>query len=101
MASKPMTGSDVETIVVADTRSEVASPWMVLIYNDPVNLMSYVTMVIRKIFGYDEAKATAMMLDVHHKGKSIVWNGDREKAEFYVQQLQGYQLLAGMSKAGD
>ncbi len=78
----------------------LTAPWQVIVYNDPVNLMSYVAAVIRRIFGYSEDKARRLMLDVHHKGKAIVWTGDREKAEFYVQQLQSFQLLAAMKKAG-
>lgn len=72
--------------------------WEVLVLNDPVNLMSYVTLVIRRIFGYSEQKATELMLDVHNKGRAIVWTGEREKAELYVQQLQSHQLLASMRK---
>ncbi|MEZ5325344.1 MAG: ATP-dependent Clp protease adapter ClpS [Verrucomicrobiales bacterium] len=81
------------------TTTEEDTPWNVLVFNDPVNLMPYVTMVFQKVFGYSESKATQMMLDVHQKGKCVVWSGEREKAEFYVQQLQGYQLLATMKKA--
>ncbi len=76
------------------------TPWQVIIYNDPVNLMSYVTAVIRRVFGYSEERAGKFMLDVHHKGKAIVWTGERERAEFYVQQLQGHQLLTAMKKTG-
>ncbi|MDG2123154.1 MAG: ATP-dependent Clp protease adapter ClpS [Verrucomicrobiales bacterium] len=101
MAEIEVAEPGVGVVEVTKTEDACGSPWTVVVYNDPVNLMSYVTMVIRKIFGYDEAKAQAMMLDVHQKGKAIVWNGEREKAEFYVQQLQGYQLLAAMRKAGE
>ena len=73
-------------------------PWMVIVYNDPVNLMSFVTFVIRKVFGYDETRAQTLMMEVHTKGKSVVWTGAREKAELYVQQLQGFQLLAAMKR---
>jgi ATP-dependent Clp protease adaptor protein ClpS len=86
-------------IVDTETVAEQDTPWNVLVFNDPVNLMPYVTMVLQKVFGYSEAKATQMMLDVHQKGKCVVWSGEREKAEFYVQQLQGYQLQATMKKA--
>ena len=77
-------------------RDELAPPWQVLIFNDPVNLMSFVTLILRRIFGYSEQKATELMLQVHHRGRAIVWTGEREKAELYVQQLQSYQLLASM-----
>ena len=61
--------------------------------------MSFVTYALRKVFGYSEEKATSLMMEVHTKGKSIVWTGAREKAELYVQQLQGLQLLAAMKRA--
>ena len=96
-AVKTRPGIDVE--VGADSDERLTTPWMVIIYNDPVNLMSYVTVVIRRIFGYSEERARELMLDVHHKGKAIVWSGERERAEFYVQQLQSHQLLAAMKKA--
>ena len=82
-----------------DTDAELAQPWNVVVFDDPVNLMGFVTMVLRRIFGYSEEKATQLMLEVHQGGKSVVWSGEREKAEFYVQQLQSFQLLAAMKKA--
>jgi ATP-dependent Clp protease adaptor protein ClpS len=75
-------------------------PWHVIIYDDPVNLMSYVTMVIQRVFGYPPGTAERMMMEVHTRGKSIVWTGGRERAEHYVQQIQSWQLLAAMKKAG-
>jgi ATP-dependent Clp protease adaptor protein ClpS len=89
---------EVEAVPVSDIKGDtsLATPWQVLIFDDPVNLMSFVTMVIRRIFGYSEQKATELMLQVHNKGRAIVWTGDREKAELFVQQLQSYQLLAAM-----
>ena len=62
-------------------------------HNDPVNLMVYVTLVFRKVFGFSREKAESHMLEVHHKGRSIVWSGTRERAEFYVQQLHSHLLL--------
>jgi ATP-dependent Clp protease adaptor protein ClpS len=81
-----------ETEVVLDL------PWNVVIHNDPVNLMSYVTHVIRKLFGYDETEATRLMLQVHEQGRSIVWTGAREKAEHYVRELHAHQLLATLEQ---
>lgn len=81
-----------------ETKSTLDVPWKVIVYNDPVNLMSFVTFVIRKVFGYPEEQAQMLMVEVHEKGKSIVWTGEREKAELYVQQLQGFQLLAAMKR---
>lgn len=81
------------------TKSSLDSPWKVVVYNDPVNLMSFVTYALRKVFGYTEERAHSLMMEVHTKGKSVVWTGAREKAELYVQQLQGLQLLAAMKRA--
>jgi ATP-dependent Clp protease adaptor protein ClpS len=89
-------------VVVLDdteTKDELSTPWNVIVHNDPVNLMSYVTMVFRRVFGYPRSKAETLMLEVHHKGRSLVWSGGREQAEHYVQQLQSYQLLATMEKS--
>ncbi|MEZ5304843.1 MAG: ATP-dependent Clp protease adapter ClpS [Verrucomicrobiales bacterium] len=80
------------------SKDDLDQPWQVIIHNDPVNLMSYVTVVIRKIFGYNQQTAERMMLEVHHKGRSIVWSGDKERAELFVHQLHEHQLLATMSK---
>jgi ATP-dependent Clp protease adaptor protein ClpS len=83
-----------------ETRSEEALdiPWQVVVHNDPVNLMSYVTMVFQRVFGYPRDRAEKHMLEVHHKGRSILWSGMREPAELYVQQLHGYLLLATLEK---
>ena len=72
--------------------------WHVVVHNDPVNLMSYVTMVFQRVFGYPRDKAERHMLEVHHNGRSILWSGMRERAELYVQQLHGYLLLATIEK---
>ncbi len=80
-------------------REELDRPWLVVVHNDPVNLMSYVTMVFRRFFGWTSEKAEQHMMEVHHKGRSVVWSGGREQAELYVQQLHGFLLLASMEKA--
>jgi ATP-dependent Clp protease adaptor protein ClpS len=80
------------------TKSETELPWNVVVHNDPVNLMSYVTMVFQRVFGYPQDKAEKHMLEVHHNGRSILWSGGRERAELYVQQLHGYLLLATIEK---
>jgi len=80
------------------TEEEVDLPWQVVVHNDPVNLMSYVTMVFQRVFGYPRDKAEKHMLEVHQKGRSILWSGMRERAELYVQQLHGYLLLATLEK---
>jgi ATP-dependent Clp protease adaptor protein ClpS len=81
------------------TKEELATPWNVVVHNDPINLMTYVTMVLQRVFGYTRPKAEQLMLEVHHKGRSIVWSGGREQAEHYVHQLQSYQLLTTMEKS--
>ena len=73
-------------------------PWMVIVWNDPVNLMSYVTFVFQKLFGYSKEKATKLMLDVHHKGKAVVSSGPRERAEFDVFRLHEHGLWATMEQ---
>jgi ATP-dependent Clp protease adaptor protein ClpS len=73
-------------------------PWVVIVWNDPINLMSYVAHVFQKLFGYTEAHATRLMLQVHHEGKAVVSNGSREKAELDVARLHGYGLWATMQR---
>jgi ATP-dependent Clp protease adaptor protein ClpS len=79
-------------------KDELDVPWQVIVHNDPVNLMTYVTMVFQRVFGYPREKAERHMLEVHHKGRSVLWCGVRERAEFYVQQLHGHLLLATLEK---
>jgi ATP-dependent Clp protease adaptor protein ClpS len=71
-------------------------PWVVIVWNDPINLMDYVTFVFQKLFGYSKEKATSLMLDVHYKGKAVVSNGTREKAELDVFRLHEHGLWATM-----
>jgi ATP-dependent Clp protease adaptor protein ClpS len=99
---KPGTLTTAEPTIEKETRSEeeLDLPWQVVVHNDPVNLMSYVTMVFQRVFGYPREKAERHMLEVHHNGRSILWSGMRERAELYVQQLHGYLLLATMEKPG-
>jgi ATP-dependent Clp protease adaptor protein ClpS len=82
-----------------ETKDELSSPWNVIVHNDPVNLMSYVAMVFMRVFGYPRGKAETLMMEVHSKGRSLVWSGGREHAEHYVHQLQSYQLLTTMEKS--
>jgi ATP-dependent Clp protease adaptor protein ClpS len=79
-------------------KEAVDVPWQVVVHNDPVNLMSYVTMVFEKVFGFSREKAEKHMLEVHREGRSVVWSGLRERAELYVQQLHGYLLLATLER---
>ncbi|HJQ41961.1 MAG TPA: ATP-dependent Clp protease adapter ClpS [Jatrophihabitantaceae bacterium] len=73
-------------------------PWVTIVWNDPVNLMSYVTHVFMTVFGYPKAKAEKLMLDVHHRGKAIVSSGSRERMELDVSTLHGYGLWATLSQ---
>ena len=82
-----------------ETDAALDAPWNIIVLNDPINLMSYVTMVFMRVFGYPREKAERHMLEVHHKGRSIVWSGGHEQAEHYVHQLHSYQLLAQMEKS--
>src|SRR5437588_12768401 len=82
----------------ASSKQDVDLPWQVVVHNDPVNLMTYVTMVFQRVFGYPREKAEQHMLEVHHKGRSILWAGVRERAELYVQQLHSHLLLATLEK---
>ena len=77
-------------------KPEFGKEWVVIVWNDPVNLMSYVTFVFQKLFGYSKEEATRLMLDVHHKGKAVVSRGTKEKSELDVFQLHEYGLWATM-----
>jgi ATP-dependent Clp protease adaptor protein ClpS len=90
-----------QTTVEQETKSAEAIdvPWNVVVHNDPVNLMTYVTRALRKVFGYSRERAERHMLEVHQKGRSIVWSGGRERAEAYVEQLHGQLLLATLEKS--
>ena len=83
---------------VDETRSDTDTPWIVIVWNDPVNLMSYVVYVFQQVFGYSREKATKLMLEVHHDGKSVVSHGTREKAEVDVARLHAHGLWATMEK---
>ena len=73
------------------------TPWVTIVWNDPINLMSYVTYVFQKVFGYPKRKAEKLMLDVHHKGKAVVSSGTREAMERNAEVLHGYGLWATVS----
>jgi ATP-dependent Clp protease adaptor protein ClpS len=73
-------------------------PWIVLVWNDPINLMSYVSFVLQKLFGYPKEKADSLMMDVHEKGRAVVSNGPRERAELDVFRLHEHGLWATMQQ---
>lgn len=87
--------------VEAETETKLAPPWNVLVHNDPITLMSYVTMVLQKLFGYSHDKAYRLMMQVHQEGWAVVWTGAKEQAELYVQKLHAAQLLASMESTGE
>lgn len=87
-------GVDQET--GTDSDSTLEPGYLVIVWNDPVNLMTYVTHVFMKVFGWDQPKAEKHMLQVHEQGKSVVARESLERAEFYVHQLQKYSLQATM-----
>ncbi|HVL32976.1 MAG TPA: ATP-dependent Clp protease adapter ClpS [Actinomycetota bacterium] len=82
----------------SDEVIEPDRPWLVIVWNDPINLMSYVTYVFQKLFGYSREKAHTLMMQVHVDGRSIVWSGARERAEAYVSALHQYGLWATMQQ---
>ena len=94
-----VTDSDVLTEEQTKTEESLDTPWNVVVHNDPINLMEYVAKVFMAVFAFSRQKAEVHMLEVHQKGRSIVWNGARERAELYVQQLHTYLLLATIEKA--
>jgi ATP-dependent Clp protease adaptor protein ClpS len=83
---------------VTDEAEEYDRPWVVIVWNDPINLMSYVTLVFQKLFGYSLAKATKLMLQVHNEGKAVVSSGNREKSELDVARLHAHGLWATMQQ---
>lgn len=74
-------------------KTALAPPWNVIVHDDPVTLMTYVTKVFMQVFGYAQEKARKLMLEVHNQGRSVVWTGAREQAEVYCQKLQAHHLL--------
>ncbi len=94
-ASAPDT--DQETDVEKLTATDI--PWVVIVWNDPVNLMSYVSYVFQSYFGYSETKAHKLMLEVHEQGKSVVATGAKEKMEQHTTALHSYGLWATFQKA--
>jgi ATP-dependent Clp protease adaptor protein ClpS len=98
--------SGTDTVEVEVERAEVTEespstdmPWLVIVWNDPINLMTYVTFVFQKLFGFSLEKATRLMLDVHEKGRAVVSSGPRERAEFDVARLHRHGLWATMEQS--
>lgn len=82
-----------------DERVDTERPWQVVVWDDPVNLMSYVVFVFRKLFGYDEAKATQLMLQVHNEGRAVVTSGPLERVESDCHRLHHHGLWATLERS--
>lgn len=95
-----MIAVEAKTHYATETETEVQLDglWHVVVMNDPVNLMSYVVMVLRKVFGFDELRARQHMLEVHQAGRSVVWSGHREKAEAYAHTLHQWHLTTVLER---
>lgn len=90
-----------EEIVAAQDDARLADAWVTIVWNDPVNLMSYVTYVFRSYFGYPQAKAERLMRQVHEEGRAVASTGNRERMEVDVQAMHGFGLWATMQRASD
>lgn len=97
---EPTARTDTGTLLEKKTEpvAAIEGMWRVVVLDDPVNLKSYVVLVFRRVFGFEEALARKYMMEVHHKGRAIVWIGPREKAEAYVYSLQEWHLSAILEK---
>ena len=82
-----------------ETEVSLDAVWNVIVHNDPINLMSYVTHVFQRVFGYSRQRAEHLMMEVHTQGRSLVWSGEREVAEHHVHRLHAFQLYATLEKA--
>jgi ATP-dependent Clp protease adaptor protein ClpS len=104
-AASPVRASQTEVAPVEAEHPETIEsqatdrPWLVIVWNDPINLMSFVTFVFQKLFGYSKEKATKLMLDVHNKGRAVVSSGTRERAELDVFRLHEHGLWATMEQS--
>jgi ATP-dependent Clp protease adaptor protein ClpS len=87
-----------DPFLAPDDQVDTDLPWLVIVWDDPVNLMVYVVMVLRRVFGFGREKAERLMLQVHNEGRAIVASEAREQAELHVAQLHAYGLLATMER---
>jgi ATP-dependent Clp protease adaptor protein ClpS len=97
--SPPIDTPEIEIKELTDIDEAFAKGWNVIVWNDHVNLMSYVVFVFRRVLGFSDEKAKKHMLEVHHQGKSCVATETREKAELYWQQLQQFGLRTTLERA--
>src|SRR5688500_16380227 len=100
-ASPPRSSAvpDLDERTGTEARDEHDTPWNVIVWNDPVTLMSYVVFVLRKLFGHDEPTATKLMLQIHHEGRAVVASGPRDKSESDVARLHAHGLQATLARA--
>ena len=96
--ARAATKEKTDTKTKTDPKTSLATPWNVIVHDDPVTLQNYVSKAFIKVFGYSESKAHRLMMEVHKKGRSIVWTGAREQAEMYAQKLQAHHLLTSLEK---
>jgi ATP-dependent Clp protease adaptor protein ClpS len=94
----PLAAEDLESRTDVDTRIDPTRPWITIVWNDPVNLMSYVTYVFRTYFGYPKPEAERLMLAVHHEGRAVVATGNREEMERHVEAMHDYGLWATLQR---
>ena len=97
MTRKP--GTETQEQQATETAPALGFPWNVIVWDDPINLQSYVVYVFQKLFGFSQQLATKHMLEVHNDGRSVVASVDRERGEFYVGRLHGYGLQATLERA--
>ena len=94
----PLAAEDLESRTDVDTRIDPTRPWVTIVWNDPVNLMTYVTYVFRTYFGYPKPEAERLMLAVHHEGRAVVATGNREEMERHVEAMHDYGLWATLQR---
>jgi ATP-dependent Clp protease adaptor protein ClpS len=94
----PLAAEDLESRTDVDTRIDPTRPWVTIVWNDPVNLMSYVTYVFRSYFGYPKPEAERLMLAVHHEGRAVVATGNREEMERHVEAMHDFGLWATLQR---
>ena len=96
-SSAPDSGSSPSGVLLNQRQADL--PWMLIVWNDPINLMTYVSYVFRSYFGYSEAEAERLMLLVHHEGRAVVATGSREEIERHTEAMHEYGLQASMTRA--
>jgi ATP-dependent Clp protease adaptor protein ClpS len=99
VTSAPVEVDRPDVVGEQETAEETDRPWTTIVWNDPINLMSYVTFVFESYFGYPRPKAHKLMLDVHHRGKAVVAHGSREEMERDVSAMHSYGLWATLQRA--